>query len=245
MNSPAAGVLAAPAGIEDIESLRHRREEAERRVNELNGDVKDLEEILRTQTHPSDLAVIRKSGTRVLSKPSQNGPVLFLAEGEDEFQILDSGPDWVHVQISGASRGWIRRSDLSLPEGLNENSSKAGATSSPFQILREETNAFPGNWEPLHGKPVKIIWAGPSSTTAKPASGLAKQRFAKSLLATASKEFFSHDSELAGVVIVFDSADGGQIAATAQNLKQWQAGNLSDDSFWQLCSVDPADFFNP
>jgi hypothetical protein len=46
------------------------------------------------------------------------------------------------------------------------------------------------------------------------------------------------------VVIVFDSADGGQIAATLENLKQWQAGSLSEASFWRLCSVDPPELFD-
>ncbi len=47
-----------------------------------------------------------------------------------------------------------------------------------------------------------------------------------------------------GVVIVFDSADGGQIAATLENLKQWQTGNLPEASFWRLCSVDPPELID-
>jgi len=30
-----------------------------------------------------------------------------------------------------------------------------------------------------------------------------------------------HDPAVDGMVIVFDSADGGQIAATLENLKKW------------------------
>jgi hypothetical protein len=182
-----------------------------------------------------------------MSKPSANGPVLFSADSEDEFQVLDNGPDWIHVQISGASRGWIRRSDLNLPDGLIVNANRADvapAPESPFQVVREETNIYKGHWEPLTGKTVKIIWTGPASAQGKAASALAKRNFAKSLLVTAYREISSHDPAVGGVVIVFDSADGGQIAATLENLKQWQSGSLAEASFWKLCSVDPPEMFD-
>jgi hypothetical protein len=248
IGSPAAAVRATPSSSEDIESLRHRREQAERELDELNGVVANLEEILRNQTHPPDIAVVRKSGTRVMSKPSANGAVLFSADGEDEFQVLESEPDWVHVQISGASRGWIRRLDLNLPEGLNANSNQAGvaapAAEQTFQVIREETNTFKGAWEPLIGKSVKIIWTAPASAQGIPASAFAKRNFAKSLFIKAYQEISSKDQMAAGVVIVFDSADGGQIAATLENLKQWQTGHVPDASFWRLCSIDPPELFD-
>jgi hypothetical protein len=248
IGSPAAAVRATPSSSEDIEALRHRREQAERELDELNGVVANLEEILRNQTHPTDIAVVRKSGTRVVSKPSANAPALFSADGEDEFQVLDSEPEWIHVQISGASRGWIRRSDLNLPEGLNAISNQAGVAApvaeQTFQVIREETNTFKGTWEPLTGKSVKIIWTGPASAQGTSASALAKRNFAKSLFVKAYQEISSKDQTAAGVVIVFDSADGGQIAATVENLKQWQTGNLPEASFWRLCSIDPPELFD-
>jgi len=245
IGSPAA-VRATPSSAEDIESLRHRREQAERELDELNGVVANLEEILRNQTHPNDIAVVRKSGARVMSKPGANGAVLFSADGEDEFQVLETEPDWVHVQISGASRGWIRRSDLNLPEGLNANQAgvAAPAAEQTFQVIREETNTFKGTWEPLTGKSVKIIWTGPASAQGMPASALAKRNFAKSIFIKAYQEISSKDQTAAGVVIVFDSADGGQIAASLENLKQWQTGNLTEASFWRLCSIDPPELFD-
>jgi hypothetical protein len=248
-NSPSGSGLAATGNIEDTESLKRRREEAEKQLREKSDEVKNLEEILRNQSHPTDLAVVRKSGTRVMPKPNANGPALFSAEGEDEFQVLEAGADWVRVQISGASRGWIRRSDLILPEGLKEISSaaknSAPAAEPPFRILREETNTFKGNWESLNGKKVKIIWAAPASTDAKPASGAAKKSFAKTIFAHAYREISAPDSTAQGVVLVVDSADGGQIAATAESLKQWQNGIIAETIFWKNCSVDPPDFFDP
>ncbi|HYL17009.1 MAG TPA: hypothetical protein VEV41_28515, partial [Terriglobales bacterium] len=49
--------------------------------------------------------------------------------------------------------------------------------------------------------------------------------------------------DVAGVVIVFDSEDGGMAAVTAATLQQWQAGHLTDDAFWKRCWLDPADAF--
>jgi hypothetical protein len=48
-----------------------------------------------------------------------------------------------------------------------------------------------------------------------------------------------------GVVIVFDSADGGQIAATMENLKALHGGSITDAAFWKACSLDPPESFQP
>jgi hypothetical protein len=247
--SPAASVIAPLNNSDDIESLKRKREEAEKKLSDLTSIVQNLDQILHTQAHPTDIAVVRKSGTRVMSKASASSPVLFTAESEDEFQVLDGGPDWIHVQISGASRGWIRRSDLNLPETLSGNTSKAGAaaaTNEPaFRVVREDTNVFKGSWEQLNGKTVKIIWTAPSPAQVKPPSAAAKRNFFKERLVAAYQDISSHDQTVAGVVIVFDSADGGQIASTFENLKRWQTGALSEAAFWQLCSVDPPELLLP
>jgi hypothetical protein len=48
---------------------------------------------------------------------------------------------------------------------------------------------------------------------------------------------------VSGVVIVFDSADGGQIAATLSSLKQMVDGALPEAAFWKQCSLDPPESF--
>jgi len=37
---------------------------------------------------------------------------------DDEFEFLDVDGAWIHVQISGASRGYIREASVELPEPL-------------------------------------------------------------------------------------------------------------------------------
>jgi hypothetical protein len=240
--APLVNPEASPPPSEDLDSLREKREQAERREQELSADVKNLEEIQRDQAHPADLAIVKRSGTPVWAAPESNARVLFRAEAEDEFPIIEKQTNWVHVQISGDSRGWIRRTEVDSADALAEPS-KATATGSTseepaFRVAREETNLFPGKWEPLHGKTVKIIWVEPSSgsTTSR---AEAKRSFAKSLFLKAYQEISAANQQVDGVVIVFDSADGGQVSATLAALKQWQAGSLSEAAFWKQCALDP------
>jgi hypothetical protein len=47
----------------------------------------------------------------------------------------------------------------------------------------------------------------------------------------------------AGVVVIFDSEDGGMAAATLLALREWKAGTLSDQAFWRRCFFDPPETF--
>jgi hypothetical protein len=226
---------------EDLNSLRQRREEAEKNAKALNGDVQNFEEILHNQTHPDNLGIVRKTGTLVFAK--QGGPVLLSADAEDEFEILGLEGSWVHVQISGLSRGWIQRAQLDLPDGFADSSRKESAIRAAdnpaFRVTREETHPFTGSWQDLQGKTVRIIWAEPNSESDRTSDAEFKRKFAKTVFAEAYKEQSSAAQPPDGVVIVFDSADGGQISATMSTLAQWQSGKLSEDLFWKQCSIDP------
>ena len=75
----------------------------------LQAEADSLEETLKNQAHPKNLVAVKKSGTPVVSSPSLNAKPQFLASMHDEFELLDFNADWVHVRISGLSRGWIWR----------------------------------------------------------------------------------------------------------------------------------------
>jgi len=49
---------------------------------------------------------------------------------------------------------------------------------------------------------------------------------------------------LAGIVLIFDSADGGMIAVTVATLQQWRTGRLSDSALWRKCFFDPPEIFD-
>ena len=237
---------AARAG-ESLESIQARRAIAEERARQISADIKGLEQIQQNQVRPVDLVIVKKPGVSILSKPEEGAQVLFTADEEDEFQIIGLEGAWVHVEISGASRGWMRRSQVELPSTYGgSGGTKAAVAASPananlFKVTREETNTFSGKWDPLQGKTVRVVWVEPAEEASS--SPAEKRKFAKYLLLKAYKESASSDQKVAGVVVVFDSADGGQIAATMENLKALQDGSMSDASFWKAASLDPPEAF--
>lgn len=213
----------------------------------LQAEAASLEEILKNQVHPKNLVAIKKSGTPVVATPSLNGKTLFLASAQDEFEMLDFGDDWVHVRISGLSRGWIWRTSLEMPDGIADVPTNSG-TAKPvvadlFQVSREETAPFPGDWEPLRGKSVRIISVQKIQENEKDSGAQAKLEFAKSLLDRNYADLAAKSKELAGIVFIFDSIDGGMIAATLPTVQEWKAGTLSDAALWHRCYFDPPETF--
>ncbi len=243
---PAETPTSAISPSENLESLQMQRAAVEKRAQELLADIKNFEDILHNQVRPADLATVKKAGTHVFSKSAEGSPVLFSADAEDEFQVLEMEGVWVHVQISGSSRGWIRRAQLDLPAEYNDSSTNAGdaapATANLFNISKDETTAFGGKWAPLAGKKVRVIWLEPASAGAT-STAKEKRDFARALFEKAYREQKSPAPAVDGVVIVFDSADGGQIAATIAGIKGLLDGSLAPAEFWRQCSLDPPESF--
>jgi hypothetical protein len=246
--------LVGPLGESQIASLATQRAVADKHVEELTTQAKNLEEIFRNQSHPHNLVAVKKSNTPVLASPSESAQVLFLATAEDEFEILDMTASWVHVRISGLSRGWIRRSSLEMPgaaasvteavEPPTANGSDS-ASAKPFQVESEQVASFPGTWEPLRGKTVKIVSVQKTAGNAPSSDPRARLDFVKSLFDREYAELAQSSTSTAGVVLIFDSEDGGMVAATLPVLQQWKAGGLSDEGFWRRCLFDPPEMFAP
>ena len=110
-------------------------------------------------------------------------------------------------------------------------------------MTREETGIFPGDWGALKGKTVKIYTVQPASSDPKETNARAKLRFASSQM----REFVSESPAGApspeGVVVIFDSADGGLAAATTAGIQQLASGSLQEDAFWKQAYLDPPETF--
>jgi hypothetical protein len=214
--------------------------------DDVQAEAASLEQVLKNQAHPRNLVAVKKSGTPVVSSPSLSGKTLFLASAQDEFEMLDFNVDWVHVRISGLSRGWIWRTSLEMPEGISDvpNQVATGAPTAAdlFEVSREENAQFPGDWEPLRGKNVKIISVQKIRENEQGGGPNEKLAFAKSLLDKNYDEL-AKSGNLAGLVLIFDSADGGMIAATMPTIQKWKAGTLSDSAMWHQCYFDPPETF--
>lgn len=214
----------------------------------LQAEADNLEHILKNTAHPKNLVAVRKSGTPVVATPSLSAKPEFLASQHDEFELLDFNTDWVHVRISGLSRGWIWRNSVEMPEGIADTATSPVPAAAPaadlFHVVREEMAPFPGDWEPLRGKNVKIISVQKVDEASKNVSSKERLEYAKFLLDKSYNEITEKKQELQGVVVVFDSADGGMIGAPLAVLQQWRAGALTDSAFWHKCFFDPPEVFD-
>lgn len=214
----------------------------------LQAEAAGLEEILKNQAHPRNLVAVKKSGTPVVATPSLTAKPEFLASMHDEFEMLNFNADWVHVRISGLSRGWIWRNSVEMPEGIPDTEAPATSALTPaadlFHVIREETAPFPGDWEPLRSKHVKIISVQKADNNAKDAGPKERLEYTKFLLEKNYGDLVQKSQVLAGIVVIFDSADGGMIAATLPALQQWKAGTLSDSALWHKCFFDPPEMFD-
>ena len=243
--------LGNPLSLDHTSSLATQKAVIDRRAEEQAKEVKGLEEILRNQAHPANLVAVKKTNTPVLANPIEDARVLFLAAAEDEFEILDANSNWVHVRISGLSRGWIRRSSLEMPATdadpppaeTEARSEPEHADTQPFHVENEQVASFPGVWAPLLGKTVRIVTVQKAMDDATTTGPEAKLAFAKSLFAQEYADLIRTSSSVVGVVVIFDSDDGGMIAATVPALREWKAGSLSDEALWRRCLFDPREAF--
>jgi hypothetical protein len=245
-----SGTASVEKGSDEVAAVRIKREAEEKRMQQLNAEFQNLQEIQRNQAHPLNLVVVKENGTSVLARPAAGSHPLFTAAANDEFEFLDAEGEWIHVQISGVSRGYIRRSSLDLPEFITAHLKSANGNTpneklDTFRIEREETATFPGNWEMLRGKPVKIYTVQPVSQDLKETKASAKLNFAASIFQRFSADTAASKSGVVGVVVIFDSSDGGIIGAMRTNVEQMASGSLSRDNFWRQCYLEPPDAFRP
>ncbi|GAC1672291.1 MAG: hypothetical protein PVS2B2_04450 [Candidatus Acidiferrum sp.] len=245
---PAGGTISGGATIEEMAVLKIKRETEEKHVQQLNTEFQNLEQIQHNQAHPQNLVVVKKSSTPVFARAAEGAKVLFQAAANDEFEFIDAAGEWIHVQISGASRGYLRKNSLELPEmfagrvkpvdGISSNEK-----TSLFRVVRDENGLFPGDWEKLKGKAVKIFTVQPSLPAAKKTEASAKLAFALSIFERFREDSAASTPAVEGVVVIFDSADGGIIGATLADTQQLAAGSLPREEFWKRSYMDPVTAF--
>jgi hypothetical protein len=220
---------------------------AEKAQKALRAEVENLETMVKGVAHPNNLVAVKKSGTPVVATPSLTAKPQFLASMHDEFELLDFNADWVHVRISGLSRGWIWRNSVEMPEGISDTQQRSVASATAadlFHVSRQERAPFPGDWEPLRNKNVEIISVERIDHSSQDNGPKERLEYARLLLEKSYEEITRNPQELQGVVVIFDSSDGGMLAATLTTLEQWKAGKLSDGAMWRQCFFDPPETFD-
>ena len=233
----------------EVAELRNQRVVQERRVQQLSAELQNLKEIQRNQSHPQSLVVVNKTGGAVYTKPAETSRLLFRAAENDEFEYLDAGDGWVHIEISGDARGYIRESAVLLPERVAEKSaqpeSSLAAKFKGFRVERQESSLFPGDWAPLKGKTVKIYTVQPVSQDQRESGPAARLNFTLALFETEAKQVSAASAKSDGVVVIFDAADGGIASATLADIQSYISGALTREKFLAQCNLDPEDAFRP
>lgn len=247
-----AAIMASPLPQNDqppdeVAALRSRRIASEKRVQQLTAELQNLQEIQRGQAHPQNLVTVKNSGTPVYARNSETSRLLFQAAADDEFEFLEAENGWIHITISGDSRGYLHANAVELPERvaarMQPHSPGLEEQFPGFRIVREEASVFPGDWAPLKGKQVKLYTVQPVSQNPKETGPVARRNFCLALLDKALHEAANASPAPDGVAIIFDAADGGILGATLADVQKFSSGSLSRDAFWQQCYLDPPEAF--
>ncbi len=147
-------------------------------------------------------------------------------------------------------RAQVQELESRLQSLNRELADRAAAPASPiapaaksvaFQVLREQVQAFSGDWEPLAGKPALYLWVVPAGVNRVEQTG-ARWSFAEQIFLDHARE---SSTAYAGVVVIFLDARGGIAAATAGDIAAMASGRISDTAFRQRCSLDPLGAFVP
>jgi len=247
-----AATMAAPLPSkneppDEVAALRNQRVNAERHVQQLTEELKNLQEIKRGQGHPQNLVIVKKSATPVFAHAADNSRLLFEAAANDEFEFLDMDHGWIHVTISGDSRGYLHADSAELPERIAEQMESPASSLVEkfpgFRIAREESSLFPGDWAPLKGKLVKLFTVQIVGQNAKDTGAVARLNYCVALFEKAARDAVAANPPPEGVVVIFDAADGGLASATLADIQKLSAGTLKRDAFWQQSYLDPPDAF--
>src|SRR5215471_355698 len=129
--------------------------------------------------------------------------LLFEAAANDEFEFLEAENDWIHVTISGDSRGYIRAIAVELPERIAARLQVHAAGPADkfpgFRIVREEASIFPGDWAPLKGKQVKLYTVQPVSQNPRETGPAARLNYCLALFEKTLREEAPANSTAEGV----------------------------------------------
>jgi hypothetical protein len=236
-----AGAAGDPSAIAaQIAIARGEREAAELNQRKLQQQISELEANSRTQRYLANLAVIHSAGTPLFEQADETSKILFRADPEDEFEIIQVRDRWVHVRLENSGQAWVRASQLQ-PSNEVDDAEDAGAAN--FTTPNVEVKAFAGEWAPLKGKQALFVFAQPARAIPENMLGKSQFDFSRHEFAEGFRVATHSDQDFAGVVVVFLGAKGGVASATLADIRRWRDGLLPDKQFFSRCSFDPLESF--
>jgi len=239
---------------EQLDAVLAERQAVREKAAALQAQIGQLKSADHKPANAGKLASVKHSGVGVMSRQNFGGPVLFRAQAEDEFEVVELQSGWAMVRLTPDSTGYIQSNELNLPEGMVEKPATPIAQTSPpnpdigsrdlgFSVSREDITTFSGDWVRLRGKKVLFVYAQPRGLLSDMANQDAKLGYAKRIFETRYRSVAQSKTDVEGVVVVFLGSRGGIAAATLSDIRQWLEGGLPDEAFVSRCSLDPATEF--
>jgi hypothetical protein len=226
-----------------IAAAKLQREDAEGRIAKLQTQIKNLE---NPQAPEFNYVSVTHPHVAIVSAPSDGATVLVHAAVDDEFQVLERRGPWLKVEVENGQDGWVRASQVQpgtvQPEAAVSAKTKAGPVPG-FEVIRENTDEFSGEWPQLKGKKVLYIWARPDgSAMSRPMAS--RLLFVQRLFNERYREMAHRSQDVAeGIVVIFLDDMGGVAAANLDDIRLWVEGSLTEAAFLKKCSLDPPGAF--
>ncbi len=231
-----------PAALaSEIDSVRAQLQSTEMNQRKLQQQVSELEANASSQKFLSNLAVIKTPQASIFQQDDDTSKVLFRADPEDEFEVINVKGNWVHVRLENGAEGWIRGAQLQPPQEVDDAEDAAAALN--FSTPNQEIKPFGGEWTPLKGKPSLFVFAQPNRAIPSAILGQSQFAFAKHIFTEGYREAMHSEQPMSGVVVVFLGDKGGVAAATLADIRRWRDGAITDKVFFERCSFDPPESF--
>jgi hypothetical protein len=226
-----------------IATAKQQKEDTDRRITGLQDQIKKLE---NPHTVEVNYACVTRPHITIVNSPDENAPVLLRPQVDDEFEVLERRGSWIKLQLENGVIGWVRAAQVQTAAGADESTVAARSKPAPtpgFEVIRENTDDFAGDWTRLKGKKALFIWARPDGSAMNRPTGNRLQ-FVQNVFTERYQEM-AHSSEAAaeGIVVIFVDARGGVAAASMEDIRSWVEGSLSQSAFLKKCSLDPPGAF--
>jgi len=225
-----------------IATARQQKEDSDRRIAALQGQLKQAE---NPHVDPVDYASVTRPRSAILSAPEERAGVLLHPQLDDEFQILERKGAWLKLQLENGVVGWVRAAEVQTTTASAE-AAAGRAKNAPvpgFEVIRENTDEFLGDWERLKGKRALYIWARPDGSALNMPLGN-RLKFVQNVFSERYQEMIhSSQDPTEGIVVIFVDDLGGVAAASMDDIRSWVEGTLSQAAFLKKCSLDPPSAF--
>src|SRR5215470_1479874 len=234
----------------ELDAILAERQSIREKTASLQAQVDQMKASGRVPANASKVGSVKRSGVGVMSRQNFGGPVIFRAQAEDEFEIVELASGWAQVRLGPDSTGYIQADELNLPSGVTEKPAAASAEKSSaqpaapqadlgFSVSREDVTVFSGDWARLKGKKVLFVYAQPRGLLSDMGGEDAKLGYAKRIFQTRYRTVSQSKVDVEGVVVVFLGSRGGVAAAALSDIRQWIEGGLAEEAFVKRCSLDP------